>query len=168
MYFSIYQNSSKMIKAVVECTPDETLVKSLGFTSSQIKHQPNKGAVCNYLSKNPAIIGMVDADPDSAQPRFFQNCIIILKKFDVTVYQHNTQNTRLIVLNPDLEGWLIKSAKQSKINMNSFGLPNSSKTLHKEILQKLPKLEKLILALKTQKNPALQFLKRQLSYKFIN
>lgn len=168
MYFSIYQNSLRMIKVVVECTPDESLVKNLGFTSSQVKHQPNKGEVCSYLLKNPGLIGMVDADPDSAQPGFLNNCAIVLNKYDVTVYQHNTQNVRLIVLNPDLEGWLIKYSKQSGLNPKNFGLPNTSKALHKEVLQKLPKLEKLISALITQKSPALKYLKRQLSFKFIN
>lgn len=102
MYFLIYQNSLRMIKVVVECTPDETLVKNLGFTSNQVKHQPNKGAVCNYLIKNPGIIGMVDADPDSAQPKFFQSCTVFHDKYGITVYQHNTQNNRLVVLNPNL------------------------------------------------------------------
>jgi hypothetical protein len=155
-----------MIKVVLECTPDETLVKNLGFTSSQVKHQPNKGAVCNYLIKNSGIIGMVDADPDSAQPRYFQNCTVVNNRYDITVYQHNTQNNRLIVINPDLESWVIKYAKHSKVSPKKFGLPDTSKALHKEILQKLPKLERLISAIKSKKSPALFFLENQLLFKF--
>jgi hypothetical protein len=154
-----------MIKVVVECTPDETLVKSLGFTSRQVKHQPNKGAVCNYLSKNPGIIGMVDADPDSAQPGYFKNCTLVNDRYDIAVYQHNTQNNRLVVLNPDLEGWVIKYAKKSRIAPKKFGLSDTARALHKEILQKLPRLEELIANIKSKKSPALFYLKSQLPFK---
>ena len=154
-----------MIKVVVECAPDETLVRNLGFTSRQVKHQPNKGEVCNYLIKNSGIIGMVDADPGSPQPGFFQDCKLIQEKFDVVVYQYNDQNNRLLVLNPNLEGWLIKKAKESKLDLSNFGLPGTSKALHKEILNKIPKVEMLISELLTKKNPGLLFLKSQLLFK---
>ena len=60
-----------MNKIVLECKPDEAFVKTLGFSRRNIIHQPNKGAVFNYLKKNPGAIGLVDEDPGSANPNFF-------------------------------------------------------------------------------------------------
>jgi hypothetical protein len=52
------------------------------------------------------------------------------------------------------------------VSPKKFGLPDTSKALHKEILQKLPKLERLISAIKSKKSPALFFLENQLLFKF--
>jgi len=52
---------------LVECDPDEFLVKSMGFPKKKIKHESGKGNVLRKLNKDPMTIGMIDEDPDSRQ-----------------------------------------------------------------------------------------------------
>jgi hypothetical protein len=41
-----------MREIVVECKPDETLIKVLGYVRKTVTHQPNKGEVLNNLQRN--------------------------------------------------------------------------------------------------------------------
>ena len=52
---------------IVECNPDEFLVRLLGF--SQIKHGGGKGKVLEKVKENPGAMGIIDEDPDSNQSK---------------------------------------------------------------------------------------------------
>lgn len=153
-----------MSDIALECKPDEALAKLLGFTKKQIYHQPNKGQVIKYLERNPEAIGIVDEDPGAAWPDYFKKYERTLdEKHGVEVY--TKANTRLVVIKPRLEEWVLKQASASNINPSNFTLPNSGHELHKIINTRIPKFEQMITAMIDSKNPGLVYLKELLQGK---
>ncbi|GEM_PF-7032929 len=53
---------------LVECKPDEALVRVLGMPRRKIRHCTGKIRVCRELEKAESGLGLVDEDPRSAQP----------------------------------------------------------------------------------------------------
>ena len=150
-----------MPKIVLECKPDEVLIKSLGYTRKMITHQPNKGAVINYLQRNPGVIGIVDEDPGAANPTYmykFQE--ETPEKFDIENLFVRKEKTRLIILKPRLEDWILKYAKKSNINLQKYSLPETGRKLHKIINSHLPKFALMINEMLEKENEALMHLKK--------
>jgi hypothetical protein len=107
-----------MLEIVLECKPDETLLKSLGYTRKMITHQPSKGEVINYLKRNPGAIGIVDEDPGSANPTYFSKFQEKADgQFGLECLHIPKDGTRLIVIKPRLEDWIINCAQRSKIDL---------------------------------------------------
>ena len=57
------------MRVLVECYPDEAVLCALGVPRRQLLHEARKGEVFNWLKKSAGGLGIVDEDPDSAQPR---------------------------------------------------------------------------------------------------
>ncbi len=115
---------------VVECDPDEFLVKSIGFPRKLIKHESGKGKVLGIINKKQAI-GIIDEDPDSSQPREMKKYIekeamgaikLLIRKDD--------DGKRIIQISPYLEQWLLHRARQNGISAKDFGLPDDPKEMH--------------------------------------
>lgn len=115
---------------VVECDPDEFLVKSVGFPRKLIKHESGKGKVLGIINKKQAI-GIIDEDPDSSQPREMKKYIekeamgaikLLIRKDD--------DGKRIIQISPYLEQWLLHRARQNGISAKDFGLPDDPKEMH--------------------------------------
>ncbi|MDN5216989.1 hypothetical protein QQ020_33270 [Fulvivirgaceae bacterium BMA12] len=155
-----------MPEIVLECKPDEVLIKSLGYTRKMITHQANKGEVVKYLIKNPGAIGIVDQDPGSTEPSFMKDFQKIDKiQFDIDCRFSQKWKTKLIVLRPRLEEWVVKYAKVSKLKLANYSLPNTGKELHKIINSRLKNFERLLEDMHEAKNEALLHLKESLNTK---
>lgn len=128
----------------VECHPDTTLVRTLGIPKREIRHVHSKGNVCNRLSKNKDSIGLVDEDPDSAQPNYLKTLELIEERHGLRLLSDNRNNNRVIVICPTLEAWIIAASREAGINLSRFGLPEDPHKLHKDINLKLDKFEQLI------------------------
>ena len=63
------------------------------------------------------------------------------------------------MLQPRLETWILKVAKDAKVDVKVFGLDDDWKSLHKNINQKLPQFRNLIEHLLNESNEALLQLK---------
>lgn len=149
-----------MPEIVLECNPDEVLVKALGYTRKMITHQPNRGEVINYLKRNPAVIGIIDDDPGSAKPTFFSKFLPeTMVKFDIESYCIPKAGTRLIIIKPRLEEWILVQAARSEIDLNHHSLPTNGKELHKIINYRLPRFESMIKEMLGRNNEALLYLK---------
>ncbi len=116
---------------VVECDPDEFLVKSIGFPGKLIKHESGKGKVLGVVNKKQHAIGIIDEDPDSSQPgemkkyiekEAFETIKLLVRKDD--------DGKRIIQISPYLEQWLLHRAKQNGISVKDFGLPDDPKEMH--------------------------------------
>ena len=57
------------MKFLVECYPDGALLRALGVSKKQLRHERCKGEVVKRVRKLACAIGMIDEDPNSAQPR---------------------------------------------------------------------------------------------------
>ncbi|MCZ7392012.1 MAG: hypothetical protein ABOK23_08915 [Candidatus Methanoperedens sp.] len=128
----------------LECNTDEALVRAMGVHRNEIFHSGNKGNVCKNLAKKQKSIGLVDEDPFSAQPSYIGKLKIESNKDDIKLlYDKNAQNN-LIVLCPRLEDWILKAAKEARVNVKDYSLPDDADEFHKIINTKLEKFVHLI------------------------
>jgi hypothetical protein len=116
---------------VVECDPDEFLMKSMGFSRKKIKHESGKGDVLRTVRKNQNVIGIIDEDPDSTQPSEIKKFKEkeTMRTVKLLVRKDDTEK-KLIQISPYLEHWLLDRAKQNQISPNDFGLPEDPKEMH--------------------------------------
>jgi len=107
-------------------------------------HAGNKNRVLKELSKRQAI-GLVDEDPmaprGSVTKEFHEQ--ITDDILQVKIYR-NSRGSRLIVLCPRLEDWLIRICRLSKVDISKYGLPRDPEELHKVINQKRKNLKILL------------------------
>ncbi|HYG17240.1 MAG TPA: hypothetical protein VEC12_15895 [Bacteroidia bacterium] len=135
----------------------------LNIPKKHITHHNDKGRVCNYLKNNSNLVGIIDEDPGKAQPTYLKNLKEISNISGVKIYSDHAGN-KLVVLCPALEGWIIKCAHSSKIDMiKEFGLADTEKSLHSEINWKLHKLERLVIHLIEIKNKGILHLREALN-----
>jgi len=120
------------MKVLVECYPDEALLRALGVPRKRLRHEHCKGDVVNRLRKLPLAIGMVDEDPASAQPRDLTNSYQQSQAANGLrlLTRQGSGAQRLIVVCPRLEDWLIQRAKSSGVKPEDYGLPADPRRLH--------------------------------------
>lgn len=134
----------------LECNPDKALVQTLGIPKKEIVHAGDKGEVCNRLKNSRNSKGMVDEDPSSPQPRYIEKLKMNSHEYDIKLlYEEKSQN-HLIVLCPTLEDWILKAAKDARVNVDDYSLPDDAYELHKIINIKLEKFVQLIEDIKKQ------------------
>jgi hypothetical protein len=143
----------------LECKPDETFAQSIGFTRKEIIHNQGRSRVCKNLEKGNNIYGIVDEDPGSEKPTYISELPPPQAKHHTLFYDDKARSNKLLMLRPNLEGWIIKIAKESGINMKDYGLPDTEKELHDVINFRLHKFKQLLLHLNTIKAPAFIYIK---------
>jgi hypothetical protein len=145
---------------VLECNPDEALIKVLGYPRRMITHQSSKGEVINYLARNPAAIGIVDDDPGSAKPAYLLKFSLETEeRFGIESYKIAKLGTRLIVIKPRLEEWILKQAKDLRIDLKQHAMPANGNDLHKIINTRISRFENMLKEMLDKKSEALTHLK---------
>ena len=88
----------------------------------------------------------MDQDPDSVHPRYLKNIRLSgdLVSDGILVYVDDDRNNKLVVLKPKLEGWILRAAHDSGLNLHDYGLPTRPSTLHREINGKLDNFSRLL------------------------
>ncbi len=116
---------------VVECDPDEFIVRTLGFAKRLIKHEGGKGTVLGVVRKQGKCIGIIDEDPQTSQPPEMNNYILRDGKKTIKLFmRRNDQSNRIIQISPFLEHWLIIRANHNKISLRDYSLPDNPRKLH--------------------------------------
>jgi hypothetical protein len=128
----------------LECYTDEALARALGVHSNEIFHSGNKGNVCRNLAKKQKSTGLVDEDPFSAQPGYFGKLKIRSNENNIKLMYDDKNKNYLIILCPRLEDWILKAAKESRISMKDYNLPDDAYELHKINFKSLKNFTKLI------------------------
>jgi hypothetical protein len=146
----------------VECLPDEVLVKSLGKTRKQVIHHNDKGRVCKFLEQSGESQGMIDQDPNSAQPTYLSRMQLASSQYDVQLLTHPAAGNRMIILCPRLEEWVINVCQQASVEMSTFGLSNNPRQLHREITSRLRQFSSLLDHLKEKQAPAVVYLRNMI------
>lgn len=120
---------------IVECNPDEFLVRLLGF--SKIKHAGGKGKVLEKIKENSGSIGIIDEDPDSRQSKERNEYVEYesVAKVKLLVNKHD-ESLKVIQISPRLEEWILYRARQNQIYPTTFGLPNDPDDLHTPHIEK--------------------------------
>lgn len=144
----------------IECNADEALVKALGYTRKMISHQFSKGEVINYLKRNEHAIGVVDDDPGSARPTYFSNFeVSVGEKFGIELLKIPHLETKLIVIKPRLEEWILRQANDLELDLKTYSIPNNGRELHKVINTRIPQFEAMLNDMIERKCKALIHLK---------
>jgi len=137
----------------VECKPDKVVAKiifeKIGL-KTKIIHETGKSRVVKKLLNQENTIGVIDEDPTSIQPAGLEKFKLKHedKRFNYKILQ-TKNNSKLIMLVPRLEEWIIKLSKQTKIDLKKFNLPNDPTQLHRIINTKTINLEKYLSKLTT-------------------
>lgn len=119
------------MRILVECYPDAALLRSLGVSKKQLRHERCKGEVVKRVCKFDCATGLLDEDPASAQPRELDNYQQIQDSEGLRLLaRQNDKNKRLIIICPRLENWLIARAESSGIRPEDYGLPSDPDRLH--------------------------------------
>ena len=143
---------------IVECDADVTLVSTLASISRRrVVHAHGKSQVLRKLvRKYTDSVGMVDQDPNSAQPRKYVQRFTEIEHFaryKLKILQHNRRNNRLIVLCPKLEDWIIAASREANMHLNRYNLPNNPEKLHEIINIKTDGFQRLVKDLMQSSNP---------------
>jgi len=116
---------------LVECYPDTSLLRALGVSKKQLRHERCKGEVVKRVLKFDSAIGLVDEDPQSAQPRDLNNYKQVQAAEGLRLLsRRDDKNKRLIIICPRLENWFIQRAKSLGIRPEDYGLPSDPDRLH--------------------------------------
>ncbi len=141
----------------LECKPDEALVRSLGVRRRDISHQRNKEQVLKMITRVTNCIALVDEDPNSLPSPLFGQ---LLRQEDslsrgILLYLDRRRNNRVVVLCPNLEGWVIRSAQEQGIRHDRppYRLPNTAHSIHNVINDRLPNLRHLLADLLAAQSP---------------
>ena len=151
----------------VEGVADRILATKLGVPGTEIIRANDKGGVLRQLTRQQDCKGLVDEDPDSAQPnllnRFGEVGTYGFRQLGLRVYQHGQRGNTLVALCPKLEDWLIRAARDAGRTLDAYGLPNHANRLHEVINHDLRKLERLIDDLLTADSPRMRRLQELLT-----
>ena len=110
------------------------------------------------------LIGLVDEDPGSSNPTYlskFQHKV--KEQYDIQCLHIPRKGTRLIVIRPRLEEWILKHVALSQINLKNYSLPDKGKDLHKVINGRLSKFESMVKEMLSLQNEALLYLKKAIT-----
>jgi hypothetical protein len=145
----------------LECKADEVVARMLGRPARECRHHAGKSRVCRVLEKEQGAVALVDEDPDS-DPQLHPYLRRLREEpggHGLRVLLDVERRNRVVVVQPRLEGWLSRTARESHLRMQDFGLPDAPNALHGEITQRIPSLEKLVRELLTRSSPAMLRLK---------
>ena len=116
---------------LVECYPDAALLRALGVSKKQLRHERCKGEVVKRVRKFDCVTGLIDEDPASAQPRDLDNYKEVQAMEGLRLLaRRDDKNKRLIIVCPRLEDWLIQRAGLSNIKPEDYGVPSHPNHLH--------------------------------------
>lgn len=132
----------------VECNADRALIASLGVTANRIIHSSNLPEVCKAVMKKQKTIGIVDEDPQGPQPSYLKNLTLLHEDDHFRILIDKRNDSRLIVLRPRLENWILRACLLSKVQADQFKLPHDARKLHETVNANLSKFQELLIVLK--------------------
>jgi hypothetical protein len=114
---------------LVECYPDLSLLTVLGF-GKVTRHMKGKGNILNQLKTNPSDIGIMDLDPGKISLKQMSEYIEVSKDHGIICMKHREKGTMVILIEPDLEGWLLTRIRETGSRPSAYGLPDDAARLH--------------------------------------
>jgi len=128
---------------LVECYADERLIRTLlpELSKREYSHAGNKTGVIKRLIRTrngKKCIGLVDRDPHTNPPGFFHYFTLLenLEELKISIYFYRENNAKLVVIEPELEGWIISIAHSIHLKLKDYSLPEDPDKLHEVINEK--------------------------------
>jgi hypothetical protein len=147
------------IAAHVECTPDEALLRKIGFTKKQISHHQGKSRVYADILRKTGQVALVDEDPGQASHPYIRNLVFQEEEYGIKYFLDPHRNNKVFVLKVKLEDWIIATCQRDKVKMFDFGLPDKPNDLHEVIINRLRAFENLLDFLQKNKSKSIRKLK---------
>lgn len=126
-------NHPLQIKFIPECYVDTLMVQLFKIPEKLILHKKGIHKVANEMNNfedsRVKLIGIVDDDKKNV-PDYFTGFQDLKSEDSLILKQKANTNHFLIVISPELEAWLLESAKMVNINPKDFSLPENPKQLH--------------------------------------
>ncbi len=135
----------------VECNPDTAIVRALvALPQREIVHElKGKFGIAKMMGQRKGLVGLVDEDPGSVQPRYFMTMKV---KQDLTggirLLSDEIRNNRLLVVCPYLEAWIAQASKDARLDLSDYSLPRDPASLHKVVNIDLRRFERVVEDLK--------------------
>ena len=131
----------------LECKADQTLVRVLTqLPRREIVHElKGKHEVAKRISNAMNALGMADEDPGQDQPAYLTRMQVLQDMRDrgLKVLRDTSRGNRVVILCPALEGWIIGAAREARLDLRSYNLPDTASSLHRVINQDLRRFERL-------------------------
>ncbi len=135
----------------VECKPDGILVRALTtMPQREIIHEiKGKYEVVKKISRRKSCGAVIDEDPASNQPAYLATMVTLqdLPERGLKVLGDESDN-RIVVMCPRLGEWTIRAAREGRVDVSRFNLPDDPLKLHGIINADLRKFERLVEDLK--------------------
>jgi hypothetical protein len=132
---------------LVECYGDEALMKYCGY--SIVEHNHGSGNIARRLEKEntKVLTALTDKDSGKTIPKYFQSLKLLHSSYAVEMFKDETRNHKVIKIEPDLEGWLMKVLDDTKTKdlLKKHKIPETKNGLHEFLMnekgaKKLPAL----------------------------
>ncbi|MGC9178571.1 MAG: hypothetical protein ACP5G6_09250, partial [Conexivisphaera sp.] len=120
-------------------------------------HGSNKSEVVKAVMKAAkegaeGVVGVVDEDPGSTQPRFLRDGFDVARELEhLEVLVLRGGSARLVILRPRLEGWVLRACKLCGVEPEKFGLSGDESALHRVINGRLDNFRRLLDELRNDK-----------------
>ena len=111
------------MKYLAECKPDTLLVKLL--TGQAVDHRGGKARLIKMMIRSSEQSkGLIDEDPQSPQPPLIKRFRLLHDEQTLRLKVYEDENgNKLIMLSPSPEEWILGSAREAGLMLESYGLP---------------------------------------------
>lgn len=136
------------MRIYVECKPDAALLQTLGFPKKSVPHRRvfGKGEVLKQIERHQGVIMLIDEDRHDMQPEALRGLPVEeLDRYHLKVARRG--QSKIVIVCPNLEAWLLWLAGQAGIDPEQYGLPRNVVDLHKVINKRLDNLKKFLTSL---------------------
>jgi hypothetical protein len=110
---------------VPECYTDTNLVETITGLFNAFNHQKSCNQVSKTMQKNLTdsfAVGIIDKD--KRQINYLQEFELAASSEDLFLFKHPLKHHHIIQISPAIESFILKSAEEAGIGLETFGLPN--------------------------------------------
>jgi hypothetical protein len=154
---------------IPECYTDTNLIETITGMFNTFNHQKS----CNEVSKtmqnklaDSFAVGIIDKD--KRQIKYLEEFELVTSARDLFLFKHPLKHHYIIQISPAVESFILKSANEVGINLNSFGLPDDldglKRITKRQTSRNNPNLHRLFTQLKNKKAPQIVTLSNWISY----
>jgi hypothetical protein len=141
---------------IPECFTDTNLVETITGFFNTFNHQKSCNQVSKAMQKNLAdlfAVGIIDKD--KRQINYLNEFELAVSSEDLFLFKHPLKHHYIIQIFPAVESFIIKSAKEVGISLETFSLPDDLNDLKRitkrQTSRNNPKLRRLFSELKNRK-----------------
>lgn len=157
------------LSIIPECFVDTNLIETINPPKKGYNHQKGCGNVAKTMQnkfKDSFAVGIIDRD--KKEIKYLDEFELKVTTTELFLFQHPTKPHFIIQISPAVESFIMDCAKQNKIDLEGFGLPDNinelKKITKKQTSKRNPQLSRLFTELKNKNAPQIVTLSNWISY----